>query len=71
MKLFCYTFLFLVLSACTKDKGYVLTGDYPADIDKLITTRCAVSGCHNTVSKDAASGLEEMLPLQQQLTLLI
>ncbi len=58
MKLFCYTFLFLVLSACTKDKGYVLTGDYPADIDKLITTRCAVSGCHNTVSKDAASGLD-------------
>lgn len=58
MKLFRYTFLLLVLSACTKDKGYVLKGDYPADIDKLITTRCAVSGCHNTVSKDAASGLD-------------
>jgi DNA-binding beta-propeller fold protein YncE len=58
MKLFRYIFLLLVLSACTKDKGYVLKGDYPADIDKLITTRCAVSGCHNTISKDAASGLD-------------
>ncbi len=31
--------------------------DYPADIGKIMVTKCAVSGCHNDASKDAAGGL--------------
>ena len=31
--------------------------DYPNDIGKIIVTKCAVSGCHNETSKDAAGGL--------------
>ncbi len=50
--------LLYVCSACTKDKGYVIKGDYPVEIDRIISTRCAISGCHNTASKDAASGLD-------------
>lgn len=32
-------------------------GNYPEAIDKIILNKCAVPGCHNDVSKDAASGL--------------
>jgi DNA-binding beta-propeller fold protein YncE len=31
---------------------------YPANIGKIILTHCAVSGCHNSASKDAAAGLD-------------
>jgi YVTN family beta-propeller protein len=54
-----YTFLFFLyfLCGCTKDVGYVNHGNYPQDIDKLITRNCATSGCHNSQSYQAASGL--------------
>lgn len=32
-------------------------GGYPEEIAKIVKTNCAVSGCHNSISKDAASGL--------------
>jgi DNA-binding beta-propeller fold protein YncE len=62
MKKVFYSFFILSLLmlpfSCMKDKGYVISGNYPADIDRIISTRCAVSGCHNTASKEAASGLD-------------
>lgn len=48
-------FLFLVCS-CTKDIGRVNVGNYPADIDRIISRGCAVSGCHNAASAGAAAG---------------
>lgn len=32
-------------------------GGYPENIAKIVKTNCAVSGCHNNISKEAASGL--------------
>lgn len=43
-------------SSCLKDKG-IETRDYPKDVAEIIIPKCATSGCHNTQSKDAASGL--------------
>jgi YVTN family beta-propeller protein len=31
---------------------------YPADVDKIISGKCATAGCHNTISKNAAAGLD-------------
>lgn len=45
------------LSSCTKDVGKVNFGAYPNEIGKLITTKCATSGCHNEKSYKAAAGL--------------
>ncbi len=30
---------------------------YPKDVAEIVLTKCAVSGCHNDISKDAAGGL--------------
>lgn len=43
-------------SSCLNDKGFD-ERDYPEDIARIILPKCATSGCHNTASKDAASGL--------------
>ena len=43
--------------SCTKDKGGINRGDYPVEIGKLITTNCAISGCHNAASNKAAASL--------------
>lgn len=52
-----FVFLFiLLLYACKKDVGKASFGDYPHEIGKIITTRCAVSGCHNSISYQAAGG---------------
>lgn len=48
-----------IFSSCKKDPQIIdvsKTG-YPENIGKLFITKCAVSGCHNDVSKNAASGL--------------
>ncbi|MBL0342372.1 MAG: hypothetical protein IPP71_16580 [Bacteroidetes bacterium] len=33
-------------------------GCYPPAVAEIIVKKCATSGCHNTISKDAASGLD-------------
>lgn len=43
--------------ACRYDKGTPDYNDYPADVGKIIITKCATKGCHNDVSKGAAAGL--------------
>lgn len=48
----------LVFTACTKDVGYVNSGGYPDDIDKIVVRKCATAGCHNTASSLAANGLD-------------
>ncbi len=44
-------------AACTKTSAPLVYGDYPTEIGKLISQRCAVSGCHNSQSYQAAAGL--------------
>lgn len=48
----------ILLSACTKDKGDMDVNGYPQEVGKIIVNNCAVSGCHNTISKDACVGLD-------------
>ncbi len=52
---------FLSMSGCKKDKPDpepFNDGCYPPEIAAIIINKCAVSGCHNTISKDAAGGLD-------------
>jgi DNA-binding beta-propeller fold protein YncE len=52
---------FLVLTSCTKDVGKLKSieqvNNYPQAVGDIIINKCAVSGCHNSKSKDAAGGL--------------
>ena len=53
-------FLFILpFISCSKDVPIVdITGSsYPENVGKLLLTKCAVPGCHNNISKDAAAGL--------------
>jgi hypothetical protein len=49
----------LLLGTCKIDNQLLVKsgGNYPESIGKIILNKCAVSGCHNDISKDAASGL--------------
>lgn len=53
--------LILLIQTCKSDKVEdtikPITG-YPDNIDDIITNKCATSGCHNTLSKNAAAGLD-------------
>jgi YVTN family beta-propeller protein len=50
--------LLSLLCNCTKDKGVLLEqSDYPEPVAEIILNNCAVAGCHNTMSKDAAGGI--------------
>ena len=57
---FCFIILLQIgFQACKYDKAepdYTVKG-YPQEIGKIITTKCAVTGCHDDVSKEAAAGL--------------
>ncbi len=49
--------------ACTWDQYDGISSSlekscYPEDIARIFVTKCAVSGCHNTISKGAAGGLD-------------
>ena len=46
-----------LFTACRKDVGKVSYGNYPYAVGKIISTSCAVSGCHNAQSYLAASAL--------------
>ncbi len=62
-KLRCFPFILFVavvsLASCTFDKTEAVldTKGYPEDIGKIVLTQCAVPGCHNPFSKNAAGGL--------------
>jgi len=51
------TFFLLIFKSCKYDKGVPEYNGYPEEVGKIIFTKCAVAGCHNDKSKDAAGGL--------------
>lgn len=57
--LFAVTVFFVALSiaSCKKDLPYYKNSGYPEEINKIVFTNCAVSGCHTADSKEAAGGL--------------
>lgn len=49
------------LIGCLNDKGNnnpIAESYYPDEVGQIILNKCATAGCHNTQSKDAASGLD-------------
>jgi DNA-binding beta-propeller fold protein YncE len=50
--------LVFALLACTKDSASPTFGDYPIEIGKIFTYKCATSGCHNTTSASGAADLD-------------
>ncbi|MES2513050.1 MAG: hypothetical protein V4580_02855 [Bacteroidota bacterium] len=50
--------ILLALYACTKDSASPTFGDYPPEIGKILTYKCATSGCHNTASYKGAADLD-------------
>lgn len=51
-------FAVLFLSDCKKDKALTNFGGYPNEVGKIMTLKCAVSGCHNSASYLASAGLD-------------
>lgn len=60
--LFSLLFIFaaIVYTSCRRDIPAIdlEAAEYPDKIGTIILTKCAVSGCHNEQSKDAAAGLD-------------
>lgn len=56
--------LIISLSVSCKDENEgddidpIAASEYPENVAAILVTKCAVSGCHNTASKDGASGLD-------------
>lgn len=50
-------FLILVTYGCKKELPLSKSSGYPEKINTIIQTNCAVTGCHNSTSKNAAAGL--------------
>jgi DNA-binding beta-propeller fold protein YncE len=48
----------ILLTDCKKEKGEVDYNGYPQEIGKIMVNNCAVSGCHNSSSKEACVGLD-------------
>lgn len=54
----CSLFVTVVfLFSCTKDSASPTFGNYPTDVGKIFTYKCATSGCHNTASYKGAADL--------------
>jgi DNA-binding beta-propeller fold protein YncE len=53
-------FAAITYSSCRQDVPVIdnAAAKYPEKIGNIILTKCAVSGCHNAQSKDAAAGLD-------------
>ncbi|MEO8150842.1 MAG: YncE family protein [Bacteroidia bacterium] len=49
-----------IITSCRHDKGEAPVPDsgYPDAVAKILVDKCATAGCHNTQSKDGASGLD-------------
>ncbi len=48
---------FSFLISCKKDSAPILFGDYPTEVGRIITYKCATAGCHNDASYQAAASL--------------
>lgn len=49
--------LVILCVTCTKDSAPPTFGDFPTEVGKIFTYKCATSGCHNTQSYKGAAGL--------------
>ncbi|MBL0072542.1 MAG: hypothetical protein IPP34_12370 [Bacteroidetes bacterium] len=51
-----------LITSCKYDKEEPVVafnnGCYPPEVAEILVKKCATAGCHNTISKDAASGLD-------------
>ncbi len=60
-KLYLLLLALTLFSSCLFEKGEVAVPtpetNYPPEIASLITTKCAIAGCHNDISKSGAAGL--------------
>lgn len=43
--------------SCNKDTAIPINGDFPEDVGKIFSNKCATSGCHNSESYKAAANL--------------
>ncbi|MBK7816895.1 MAG: hypothetical protein IPJ60_04595 [Sphingobacteriaceae bacterium] len=50
-------FISILCFSCRKDKALANYGNYPNQVGKIISLKCATSGCHNDKSYKAASSL--------------
>lgn len=49
--------VFVTLNSCTNEKVAPDYNQFPEEVGKIMFTKCAVSGCHNNLSKGAAGDL--------------
>jgi len=49
--------LLFFLFSCTKDSAPPELGDFPTEVGKIFTYKCATSGCHNAASYQGAADL--------------
>jgi len=52
-----FSIIVVSLISCTKDKTPFVFGDFPKEIGEIVSTNCALSGCHNSQSYQAAASL--------------
>jgi len=55
------SFVVVSVAGCKEDKADpepFNDGCYPPEVAQIIVKKCATAGCHNTISKDAAGGLD-------------
>lgn len=50
--------IIISIAGCMKDKGTADYNGYPQEVGKIIVNNCAVSGCHNSASKEACVELD-------------
>ena len=49
--------LIVLVSSCKKDSPIPVASDFPDEVDKIISNKCATPGCHNSISYQAAADL--------------
>lgn len=52
-----FLFFCFAINSCKRDEIIITNTDYPKEIAYLMLTKCAISGCHNDASYQAAANL--------------
>ncbi|MCC7302809.1 MAG: hypothetical protein IT233_09215 [Bacteroidia bacterium] len=52
-------FAIIIVNSCTKDRGELdfSSKGFPQEVGEIIVKKCATSGCHDDISKEATGGL--------------
>lgn len=55
-----FAFIFLLFSSQCRKDPFPLdpSTNYPTDVGQILVGKCAISGCHNALSKEACGGLD-------------